>query len=58
MKELSNRLEVYYTRTGFLLEKTNPNLVENQASSAEDNFDPYKKKIAKLVRRISLFEIN
>ena len=54
IKELSNRLEGYYTCTRVLLERISSNLVESQISSAEDNFDFYEKKIDELVRRIDL----
>ena len=58
IKELSNRLECYYTCTRFLLERINSNPVETQLSGVDDNSDSYENKIDKLLRRIDLFETN
>ena len=54
LKDLSNRLEGYYTCTRVLLEKINSNLVSGQVSSVEDNFGSYEIEIGKLARRIDL----
>ena len=56
IKELSNRLEGYYTCTRVLLERIHSNLVESQISGVDDNFDSYEINIDKLVRRIDLLE--
>ena len=56
IKELSNRLEGYYTCTIVSLERINPNLVESQISGVDDNVEHYEKKVGKLVRRIELLE--
>ena len=58
IKELSNRLEGYYTCTRVLLERINSHPVESQISGVDDNFDSYEKKFDKLVRRIDLRESN
>ena len=55
-KELSNRIEGYYTCTRVLLERINSKLVKSQISGVDDNFDSYEKKIDILVRRIDLLE--
>ena len=44
IKTLSNKLKGYYTCTRFLLERTNPNLVESQRSSFHNNCDYYELK--------------
>ena len=41
IKQLSNRLEGYYTCTRVLLEEINPNLRSGQVSGVEDNFGSY-----------------
>ena len=58
IKELSNRLEGYYTVTRHLLEEMNSNLVENQISSVEDNFGSNEIKVDKLVGILDLLETN
>ena len=54
IKELSNRLEGFYTCTRVLLEQINYNLVSGQTSSVGDNFDSYEINIDNLVRIIYL----
>ena len=58
IKELSNRLEGYYTCTRVLLERINYKLVEHQRSSVEDNVGSYEIKVDELVRIIDLLESN
>ena len=58
IKELSNRVEGYYTCTKFLLERISSNLVPGQVPSAEDNLDYYEKKFDKSARRTDLLETN
>ena len=58
IKELSNRLEGYYTCTRFLLERINSNLFESQVSGIDGHVDAYEIKICKLVGRIDLLENN
>ena len=45
VKELSNRLEGYYTCTRVLLERINSNLVSGQVSGVDDNFGSYAIKM-------------
>ena len=58
IKELSHRLEGYYTVTRHLLERINYNLVPGQISGVDDSCDYYENKIDKLARRVDLFETN
>ena len=56
IKDLSNRLECYYTCTRVLLETINYNTVSGQISGVEDNSGSYGIKTDTLVRRIDLLE--
>ena len=58
IKELSNRLEGYYSCTRVLLERKNSNLVSGQVSGVDDNFGSYEINDDKLVRRMGLLESN
>ena len=50
VEALARKLEGYNTCTRFLLERINPNIVDNQISSVDSKFE--------LVRRIALLEPN
>ena len=58
IKMLSNKLEGYYIRTRFLLDKINSNLIENQVPGVDGNFDYYVHKNNKIDRIIDLLESN
>ena len=58
IKELSNRLEGYYTCIRVLLERINYILASGQVSGVDDKFGYYEIKVDKLVRIIDLLESN
>ena len=45
VKELSKRLEGYYTVTRHLLYKINSNIISGRTSSVGGNFDSYEMKL-------------
>ena len=58
LKNLSNRLEGFYTCARVLLERINSNSISGQVSGVDDNFGSYEIQAGNLVRRIDLLESN